>query len=200
LRFYACRPQSRVGAIGLGVGTLATYARPGHCYRIYEINPDVIDMAQRHFTFLKESRGKVELILGDARLSLEQEPPQGYDVLVLDAFSGDAVPSHLLTKEVFEIYLKHLAPGGTIAVHITNTYLDLAPVVRAVAEVYDLKRVRIETESDRQHQIYRADWMLLSRNEELLEAMRPYAVAGEELATEKVLWTDDRNDLLQLLK
>ncbi len=179
---------------------MAVYARPGQCYRFYEINPDVIELAQQHFSFLKDCRGEVELVLGDARLSLEQERPQDYDVLVLDAFSGDAVPSHLLTTEAFEIYVKHLKPDGAIAVHITNTYLDLAPVVRAVAEEHGLKRVRIETESDRRQHINNADWMILSRNEELLTALRPHALPGEESATEKLLWTDDRNDLLQLLK
>jgi spermidine synthase len=138
--------------------------------------------------------------LGDARLSLEQEPPQGFDLLVLDAFSGDAVPSHLLTREAMAIYLRHLAPGGSIAIHITNTYLDLAPVVRALAAEFGLQRTRIQTQFDEARQFYDADWMLLTRNEALLRAVTPYSLADEPRQTRQLLWTDDHSNLFQLLK
>ena len=114
----------RVGAIGLGVGTLAAYARPGDLFRFYEINPQVVEMAKKHFTYLVDCRGQCEIKLGDARLSLEAEPPQEkFDVIVVDAFSGDSIPTHLLTVEAFDIYRKHLALRGVIAVHVSNRYL-----------------------------------------------------------------------------
>lgn len=200
LQLYADRPQLRVGAVGLGIGTLAVYARPGQVYRFYEINPDVIDLAQQHFSFLRDCRGTVEIKVGDARLSLEQEAPQAFDVLVLDAFSGDSVPSHLLTQEAFGIYLRHLKPDGTIAVHITNTYLNLAPVVRALAQQHRFSRVRIESDFDGPRQFYQAEWMLLSRNEQLLSALQPFAETNEATQTEQILWTDDHSSLYKLLK
>jgi spermidine synthase len=168
--------------------------------RFYEINPEVIRLAEEHFTFLKDCQGKIEMVLGDARLSLEQEPPQRFDLLVLDAFSGDAVPSHLLTKEAFEIYLRHLVHDGTIAVHITNTYLDLAPVVRALAEEYGFQRARIETPYDEARQLYRADWMLLTRNKDLIAAVEPACLPGEWQETKTLLWTDDHSNLYEILK
>ena len=126
----------RVGVVGLGVGTLATYVYlPWHTIRFYEINPEVPRLAESHFTYLSEARGRgatVEIVLGDGRLSLERElkqGSQGYDLLVLDAFSSDSIPMHLLTKEAFDIYLPHLAPQGALAVHVSNRNLELAPVV-----------------------------------------------------------------------
>ena len=133
----------RVGAVGLGVGTLASYAQPGDDYRFYEINPAVLRMAKTYFTYLRDCRGRCEVTMGDARLSLERQTPQRFNVLVLDAFSGDAIPTHLLTREAFEIYERHRAPGGVIAIHISNRYLDLAPVVRGLAEHFHLKTIRI---------------------------------------------------------
>jgi hypothetical protein len=200
IEFYAERPRMHVGVVGLGVGTLAAYPRAGQRMRCYEINPEVVRMAKSYFTFLKDCRGELEIVLGDARLSLEQEPSQQFDLLVLDAFSGDAVPSHLLTREAMEIYLRHLAPGGTIAVHITNTYLDLAPVVRGLAAEFAFKRARIETPYDPVRQLYRADWMLLTRNDQLLAEVAPYGIAGEPRQMHRLLWTDSHSNLFHILK
>ena len=99
-----------VGVIGLGVGTLAAYGRQGDRYKFYEINPLVVQLANQEFSFLRDSEAKIDIVLGDGRLSLEQEPPQGFDVLVVDAFSGDSIPVHLLTREAFELYFRHLKP------------------------------------------------------------------------------------------
>ena len=200
LAFYGRRPQMRVGAVGLGVGTLAAYPQPGQSMRFYEINPEVIRMANEYFTFLKNCRGQVETVLGDARLSLEQESPQRFDVLVLDAFSGDAVPSHLLTKEALEIYLRHLVDDGAIAIHITNTYLDLGPVVRALAERGGLRRARIKSGSNDSLALHDADWMLLTRNEELLGELSAVSDPAEWQASESLLWTDDHSNLFEILK
>ena len=132
------RPR-RVGIIGLGVGTLAAYAQPGDSFRFYEINPMVEQMARQYFHYLGDCAGRVNVVLGDARLNLDREKPQNFDVLVLDAFSGDAIPMHLLTVEAFAIYLRHLAPEGVIAVHISNQHFSLGPVVDAVSHAHQLE-------------------------------------------------------------
>ena len=116
------RPR-RVADIGLGTGTLAAYGEPGDVFRFYEIDPRVEVIAKNVFTYLRESRAKIEIAHGDARLSMEAEPPENYDVIAVDAFSGDAIPVHLLTAEAIKLYQRHLAPGGIIAFHISNTYL-----------------------------------------------------------------------------
>src|SRR5262249_55601895 len=134
-----------VGMVGLGVGTLAAYGRPGDRFRFYEINPDVIRLAEEHFTFLKDSQAEIDMVVGDARLSLERESPQNFDLLVLDAFRSDAVPAHLLTEEAFAIYLKHLRPEGVLAFHVTNRHLDLEPVIRGAAQRFDLHAVKIRS-------------------------------------------------------
>jgi len=196
LRYFADEPDLSVGAVGLGVGTLATYARPGQHFQFYEINPEVIRLAERYFTYLSRCGKACELILGDARLSLERQEPQRFHVLVLDAFSGDAVPTHLLTQQAFDLYLRHLRPEGVIAVNITNRQLDLAPVLEGLAEQAGLKTTRIHTDFDRTRQLYRADWMLLSTNERFLAATPPNLPA----AARKVLWTDSYSNLFELLK
>jgi hypothetical protein len=128
--------EIRVAIVGLGIGTLATYAREADHYDLYEINPDVIQIANQWFDNVPGCKaGTKETILGDARLKLEQASEDvQYDVIVLDAFSGDSVPIHLLTREAFEIYRKHLKHQGFIAIHITNRYLNLYPIVKRQAE------------------------------------------------------------------
>ena len=198
LEIWKGRDGLRVGAVGLGVGTLATYARPGQTYRFYEINPEMQRLAETCFSYLRECRGDVEIVLGDARLSLEREPPQQYDVLVLDAFSGDSVPAHLLTREAFAIYERYIAQGGAICVHITNSYLDLAPVVRGVAGRFGWEIARVKSESDSDRALYSADWMVLTRNRELLAAL-----GGSEtdaVTSRSLLWTDAYSNLFQILK
>src|SRR2546428_10045954 len=123
----------RAGVIGLGAGTLAAYGQPGDIFRFYEINPLVVPIAQTSFTYLRETPAKVDIVLGDARLSLENDPPQQFDVLAVDAFSGDAIPVHLLTREPVALYLRHLKPAGILAIHTSNTYLRLAPIVQLLA-------------------------------------------------------------------
>ena len=126
----------KVGVIGLGTGTLAYYGAKGDVYRFYDINPAVMTIAQRDFTYLQDSDATIELVLGDARLSLEREPPQQFDVLVIDAFSSDAIPVHLITAEALGVYLRHMKPGGVIAFHVTNRFLNLVPVVAGLADAH----------------------------------------------------------------
>lgn len=186
----------RLGLVGLGVGTVAAYARRGDTLRVYEIDPAIHDLARRRFTFLDECGAEVEVVMGDARLSMEREidagRPQGYDVLALDAFSSDAIPVHLLTAEAFESYLAHLAPDGILAVHISNRYLDLSPVVERLADHFGLSIVSVNDSGGDEWWIYSSTWMLLSRDPEALER-EGIAAAADRCGRGAgfPLWTDD---------
>ena len=192
-----------VGVVGLGVGTLAAYLAPADVARVYEINADVIALSggrQPVFTFLRDAPGALTIRLGDARLVLEDEPPQGFDVLVLDAFSSDAIPVHLLTMEAMALYLRHLGPGGVLAVHVSNKSLDLKPVVRGVAGLYMLQAVFVE--SAEQGPLWASDWILLARQTALFEdpevkaAAVPLALDAPDLP----VWTDDFSNLLGVVR
>jgi hypothetical protein len=198
----------RVGVLGLGVGTLATYGMPGDVYRFYEINPVVIRLAEGeggYFSFLQDSRAKIEIVPGDARLSLERELADGrtqnYDVLVLDVFSSDSIPVHLLDKEAFELYLQHLKPDGILVVHITNRHLDLVPVVWTLADHFGLSRVLFDAPGN-YGASSRSIWMLLARDPALLEipAIRLGAQPMDGYVPGIRLWTDDYSNLFQILK
>jgi SAM-dependent methyltransferase len=191
----------RVGVIGLGTGTLAAYGRAGDTFRLYEINPQVIDLAMKHFTYLTDTAAKVETALGDARLSLEREPPQNFDVLVVDAFSSDAIPVHLLTAEAFKVYFRHLKPGGILAVHISNRYLDLKPVLRQAAAKFDRHARLVDEDSDDERVTYGSTWVLISDDAAVFEGP-PLDGAAEPLASDRSvrLWTDDYSDLIGILK
>jgi hypothetical protein len=195
--------QRRVGLVGLGAGTLTVYARPGDYFRIYEINPEVSRLARAEFGFLNQCAGQVDVVLGDARLSLEQEPPQNFDLLALDAFSGDAIPVHLLTREAFALYERHLNPNGIIAVHISNHYLNLQPVVQNLAREFNYQVALIDyDETDEEWWLYASTWMLLTRNPAVLnlpsirDAATPLTAPPPSLPT----WTDDFASLLQVLR
>ncbi len=193
----------RIGLVGLGVGTLAAYARTGDSLHIYEINPDVIRLAWNRFTFLSQCPVPMEITGGDARLSLEREPPQRFDLLVLDAFNSDAIPIHLLTAEAFAIYQKHLAPEGILAVHISNRSLNLEPVVAGLARKYGCFYLTIDAPVP-QDKPWLVDsvWMLLSRTNSILglplmqSASRPPMIDPARLP----LWTDEFASLFQVLR
>lgn len=210
LRGNGDAPQ-RVGVVGLGTGTIAAYARAGDCYRFYDINPAVPLIATTWFHYLEDSRAAgadVQVILGDARLSLERQEPQHFDVLALDAFSSDAIPIHLLTREAFDIYLnRHITPRGVLAVHISNRYLELEPVVLAQADHFGWRAIVVESKSDKSRKVDSATWVLLTRNAEFL-ASDPIRQAieraendgAEPVTARRVLWTDDYSNLFQVLK
>jgi SAM-dependent methyltransferase len=198
-------PEStrHVGVIGLGTGTLATYGRSGDRFRMYEINPQVVDIARDWFSFLKDSKATVDVVLGDARLQLEREAPQGFDVLAIDAFSSDSIPTHLITKEAMEVYLRHMKPDGVIAFHVTNRFLDLPPVVRRIADEMGLKSAIVSDEpSDRQDRfLSSSDWVLVSRSDAMLQKAAIKAVAKPvDSKPQWRLWTDDFNNMFQILK
>jgi hypothetical protein len=190
----------KIGVIGLGTGTIAVYGSKGDIYRFYDINPAVIGIANRDFSYLRDSEATVEIALGDARLSLEREKPQGFDVLAIDAFSSDAIPVHLLTAEALEIYRKHVKAGGIIAFHVTNRFLNLVPVVQRLAEARQLFAVLVSDDGD-DLLASRSDWVLLSDNPASLQAPQiASAVSPMESRPEWKLWTDDFNNIVQVLK
>ena len=190
----------KVGVIGLGTGTIAAYGAKGDVYRFYDINPAVVEIAKRDFTYVGKSDATIEIALGDARLSLEREAPEGFDVLAIDAFSSDAIPVHLITSEALAIYRRHVKPGGIIAFHVTNRYLDLAPVVQQLADAQNLHAVLVADDGEEPIGS-RSDWVLLSDSEDTLEADAIDEVAEQiEPRPDWRLWTDDFNNIVQVLK
>jgi hypothetical protein len=178
----------KVGLVGLGAGTLAVYARPGDTFRFYEINPAVVDVAMRHFNFVKEAKGRVEIVRDDARLALQREKPQHYDVLVVDAFSGDAVPTHLLTREAFQLYLGHLKPDGILALHVTGKYLRLAPIVARIAASFGLASQTLTNRADAARQVMSSTWVIVRLSDR--------GIPSGEIN----VWTDDHVNLLEALR
>lgn len=199
------RPQKRIGVVGLGTGTTAAFGEKGDYVRIYEINSEVLRIATNRFSFIKDTRelgGQVDVIMGDARLSMEREKSQQFDILALDAFSSDAIPVHLLTKEAVAIYGKHLAPDGVLAIHISNRYLDLEPVVENVAKEFGYQRLSIsDGEGEKDWWIYSSTWVLLSKNKDLMTLIASRSEAADKEPSKKKvpLWTDDYASLLPIM-
>lgn len=205
LKYFQNLPGARFGVVGMGVGVVATYAKPGQYVRFYEINEQVNDIAHHYFTFLSDCLCPYDVVLSDARLALERElaagQPQHFDVLALDAFTGDAPPVHLLTDEAFAIYLKHLNPDGVIVVNITNRYINLAPVINAVAKKYGLGVTRVMTDYEPEKLLYRTDFMMLTRNQNFLAAVPPVLLAEYLQPDYDVpLFTDKFSNLFTILK
>lgn len=193
-----------IGVIGLGAGTIAALGHAGDTVRFFEINPAVIDFSRRYFTFLSETRAHVEVVGGDARLSLERElraptAQHTYDVMAIDAFSGDAIPVHLLTREAFALYRNALRDDGILAVHVSNRYLDLAPVVRGLAAEQGRTPLVIETADDDEHALDGSTWILVTANTAFIHAVSPYAQAPAPGAR-AIVWTDAFSSLLQVIK
>ena len=194
----------RVGVIGLGTGTIAAYGRQGDLYRFYDIDPRVVKLAQQEFTYLSDSRAKIEVALGDARLTLEREAPQNFDVLAVDAFSSDAIPVHLITREALAIYLRHVQPDGIVAFHVSNRFLDLIPVVARLARENGSHAVLVNDDPEEEDESLRSksDWVLVSRDPGAL-AREPIAKGGGKPAEDRSewrTWTDDYSNLIQILK
>ena len=190
-----------MGVVGLGTGSLAAYGRSGDVIRYYDINPLVEDYARRYFSFLKDSSAQVEVVMGDARLSLEREAPQGYDLLAIDAFSSDAIPVHLLTREAFAVYFHHLRPGGILAVHVSNRYLNLHPVVKAAAEHFHRTTRVVDTDSDEATGAYGSTWLLLTTDRAFFD-QPAFQENGDvrQLEGPTIAWTDDFSNLFRILK
>ena len=189
----------KVGIIGLGTGTIATYGNKGDVFRFYDINPTVVTIANRDFTYLRDTEARIEISLGDARLNLEREPSQQFDVLAIDAFSSDSIPVHLITLEAVEIYERHMQADGVIAFHVSNRFLDLKPVVQMIADKRGLNVAWIrDTYEDGSTT---SDWILLAKDKRLL--LKPEMVDATSIIPPQPgwrLWTDDFNNLVQVMR
>ena len=194
-----------IGVVGLGTGTLASYANSSDSIRFYEINPDVETLAREYFSYLKECPADLSIKLGDARITLEAELAAGesnqFDLLFVDAFSGDSIPIHLFTEEAFDTYLKHLAPDGILVVHITNLHIDLSDPVRVLGDVFDLESIWVARHSKRRGEYY-SNWVLMSRQPETLNKIKSQDLHTDWEREEARLihWTDDYSNLLTVIK
>ncbi|MBT8495864.1 MAG: fused MFS/spermidine synthase [Deltaproteobacteria bacterium] len=201
--FFQQRHESlRIGVVGLGTGTVAGYGRAGDTIRFFELNPEVIAVAKRFFTYVEGSPATVEIVEGDARLSLERESQAGseprYRILILDAFTSAAIPVHLLTREAFESYAQRIAADGAIVVNVSSTLVDILPVVRAAARELGFQVALYRAEAG---QGARAEWAIVTRNHKLIEAARRHPAHAElESSSELMLWTDDHASLLGALR
>lgn len=190
----------RMGVIGLGTGTMAAFGRRGDYIRFYEINPLVPGIARGQFYYVPDTKAQVDIALGDARLSLEREQPENFDILVVDAFSSDAIPVHLLTKQAMDLYFRHLKPDGILCVHISNRYLDLQPVLAGEAKVEDKLGRVVETDDDDSQDLFGTTWVLIRSR--IAGFSSNIMTRSFELANARKirLWTDDYSNLFQILK
>jgi len=189
-----------VGVIGLGTGTLASYARAGDRWRFYEINPDVIRLAHEPFTYLRngaQAAQSIEIVEGDGRLGLTRDSTMRFDVLVIDAFSSDSIPVHLLTKECGAVYSARLKDDGILAVHISNRTLDLEPVVRGMAGANSFEAMRVNNPNDTPNGVSAASWMLLSKSRDSLEGLQSASVKFEKRPA--ILWRDGYADVVGVI-
>ncbi|MEQ1511353.1 MAG: fused MFS/spermidine synthase [Lysobacteraceae bacterium] len=178
--------KARIGVMGLGTGSLSCYSRPGQRWKYYEIDPVVETIArdERYFTYISRCMPDMEVVIGDARLTIASEPPDSADLLVVDAFTSDAVPVHLLTREAFDTYRRHLAPNGLLAFHISNRFLDLKPVLSSAAEsgwTARLRKAREPREDEKEMVFTSSDWVVMSPD--------PKTIAMLEKATGHEYWT-----------
>jgi hypothetical protein len=205
LRELKGRQPLQVGVIGLGAGVIAAWMRPGDALTFYEISPRVVDIARREFTFLADTAARTQLVMGDGRLSLEREAPRGYDLLGIDAFSGDSIPMHLVTREAMAIYVKHIKSDGVIVFQATNRFVDLLPVVKRLADEFGFEAVNVSDspahESGPQYWYSFTDQIIVTRNQRLLEAPLIAEAADEiEDRPDLPVFTDSHHNLLRILK
>lgn len=203
LRELPATTNRSLGIVGLGAGAFAVHGRTGDTIRFYELNPEVLRIANGYFTFLTNSAAKVNVVLGDGRLSLQNEPTQQFDLLLLDAFTGDSVPSHLLTDEAMNIYERQVKPDGVIVFNISNLHLDLRPVLQAVAAKHGFTAVAAPPKYvDPREGKLPSVWMILSKNQEFLNRPAILEMARSPFSYDKpapILWTDDHSSILPIL-
>src|SRR5262249_39713643 len=199
------RPR-RIGVVGLGAGTLASWGRPGDSIRFYEINPVVPEIARMWFSYLSGSKAQTEVILGDARIQLARELAEGhshdYDLIAVDAFSSDAIPVHLLTAECGDLYRQRLAPGGLLLLHISNRTLDLEPVARGLARHLGWKAVSFVSLQNDDTGESDATWVVMTANTGFLDQV---TISGKTSAwgspqRQPLTWTDDFASIWHVLK
>jgi hypothetical protein len=205
LREMQPKKPLNVGVIGLGAGVIGGWMRPGDSLVFYEISPRVVDIAKREFTYLSDTAARSELVMGDGRLSLEREPPRGYDVLGIDAFSGDSIPMHLVTREAMAIYVKHIKPDGVIVFQATNRFIDLLPVVKRLAAEFGMQAVNVSdspsSEEGPEYWYSSTDQIIVTRNQALLDQPLIADVADViEDRADLPTFTDSHHNLLRILK
>jgi SAM-dependent methyltransferase len=188
----------KVGVVGLGTGTIAAYSRPFDTYHYYEINPIVVGIAHKYLYYLDDTKAKIDVALGDARLTLEREQPQNFDILAVDAFSSDSIPVHLLTNEAFQLYWKHMKPDGILAIHISNRYLDLGPVVAQEAKALNKTAMIIVSDEDESADTFTSDWVLVTTRQSAIEHLTQFSSTIEKKPKLR-MWTDDYSNLWQIL-
>lgn len=192
---------SRVGMIGLGIGTVAAYGKSGDRYRIYEINPEVTKLAKKHFAYLSASKADIDIIHGDGRLSLESEKPQRFDLLAVDAFSGDAIPVHLLTTQALALYTSHIKDDGILAIHTSNKYVDLRPVVLGTAKALGFDGIVVENSVNAEKAVLMSQWILLTKDATVYAKISAYHhVVESPVDMKEIIWTDDFSNLFSILK
>ena len=195
----------KVGIIGLGAGTLSTYSRPGDVYRFYEINPAILELANEQFTYIKDAKGDIQVVMGDGRISLERELEETgshqFDVMIVDAFSGDAIPIHLLTEEAMLLYLKHLSSDGILAIHVSNRHLSLEPVIEGIANKLGKKFYFFKNGKNRVYGVKKSSWVLLTENDTFINhpGVAKYLDAWPQKGSPQV-WTDDYSNLINILE
>ena len=196
-------PTMNVGLVGLGAGTLATYGRRGDNYTFYELNPNVERMALQYFTYIEESRANVNVVIGDGRVTLQKELNKGqvnaFDVLVIDAFSGDSVPAHLLTTEAFSLYFTHLKADGVLAIHVSNSHLDLTSLVKGLAKNSGYSALYFKTEATQQ-EVTQTEWVIVTNNQSFIRNTKVKRLMSEWPNKNELVWTDDYSNLLSVLK
>jgi hypothetical protein len=196
------RGPVRVAVIGLGAGVTASFCRAGDVFRFYEINPLALSIASTWFTFLRDCKADHQVLLGDARLTLEAQPSQQFDLMAIDAFTSDAIPVHLLTREAFALYFRHLKPEGILAVHVSNRYLDLVPVVSRNAHDLGKTAVDVDDEDEDADYFSDSDWVLVSSDGAIFHdpAFKSSSVGPARIRPNLRPWTDDYSNLIQILK
>jgi len=206
-KFHPLRPNPlRVGVVGLGVGVLAAYGEDGDEFTFYEINPAILDIATSdYFNYLRDTKAKVDFVLGDGRISLDREMAlngsNNFDYLIVDAFNSDSIPTHLLTKEAFKLYFQHLNSEGILAIHISNRYLNLRPVVWALSDFFDMESLTF-TNKSQDIRSSTSSWILVTNNRnflanpQVIKISVPRTYEFDEIR----IWTDDYSNLFQILK
>jgi spermidine synthase len=199
---FCCQGRTRtIGVVGLGVGTIAAYGQAGDRIRFYEINPAVTPIAQHLFTYLRDSGAQVSIVDGDARSSLAREQPQNFDVLVVDAFSGDAIPLHLLTTQAVDVYKRHLAQGGILAFHISNQHVDLEPEIALLGKAAGMDVRRVSSIENPVRGEFTATWMLMTESPNFFTQPEVASQVRQAREDSRIhLWTDDYSSLLRLLR
>jgi hypothetical protein len=202
IRYFEQRSPIRLAMIGLGAGVTAAYGRRGDFFRFYEINPLDLSIANTWFTFLRDCPADNQVLLGDARLTLERQPSQQYDVLAVDAFTSDAIPVHLLTREAVLLYFRHLKSSGILAVHVSNRYLDLAPIVAQHSADLGKTAILVSDEGEDQDYLDKSDWVLVTGSRELFSdaLFQADGIRPAKLRQGLRPWTDDYSNLVEILK